>query len=67
MEQATWYAPGSPRLWDAMRFAWEMGERICAPRFPTGVYKHRTIEDANRQREAWDESNFRRFQQSRGR
>lgn len=67
MEHAAWYPREDPRLWKAIAAVWDFGQRLVTPRFPPGVYKHRTIEDANRQREAWDEDNFRRFQKSRGR
>ena len=35
-------------------------------RFPPGVYKHRTIEDAKLQRDRWEEENFRALWKSRG-
>ena len=67
MEEASWYSPGDPRLWKAMASVWDFGARVTAPRFPPGVYKHRTIEDLNRQREAWDAENFRAFWERRKR
>ena len=67
MERSAWYPPGDPRLWKAIASVWEFGERVTAPRFPPGVYKHRTIEDLNRQREAWDTENFRAFWERRKR
>jgi len=31
---------------------------ICPLRFPPGVFKHRSIEDAERLREVWEDANF---------
>ena len=47
-------------LWKAIATDWELSERLCPPRLPPGVFKHRTIEDANRQTEAWEAEGVRR-------
>lgn len=49
--------PGSPELLRAMRATWEFAERALRPRFPPGVYKHRSIVALQRQREEWDRAN----------
>lgn len=57
----TWYEPGSPELMAAIKAVWAFAHRTTQPYFPPGVYKHRSIEEANAQREEWDRANFERF------
>ena len=66
MEDALWRQPGDPELSRAIASVWEFARRTCPRSFPRGVFKHRTIEDAERQREQWDEANLRAFWQARG-
>ena len=66
MEDSLWYEPGSPELWWAIKAVWEFADRTCPQRFPPGVYKHRSIEDAQRQRDLWEEQNFKAFWERRG-
>lgn len=61
MEGNTWYEPGDPRLFEAIRAVWDFAARTLQPRFPPGVYKHRSIEDAEALRETWDRANFEAF------
>jgi len=58
MEGNTWREPGDPRLFEAIRATWEFAHRTLQPHFPPGVYKHRSIEDAERLREVWERANF---------
>ncbi len=58
MEGNTWHQPGAPQLFEAIRRTWEFAHRTLRPHFPPGVYKHRSIEDAERLRESWDRANF---------
>jgi hypothetical protein len=60
-----WYPPGDPRLIQALRNLWSFAASVCQPRFPPGVYKHRSIEELNAQTERWQEANFRAFQARR--
>lgn len=60
-----WYEPGDPALVRALRNVWGFAELVCRPRFPPGVFKHRTIEELNAQTELWQEQNFRAFQERR--
>lgn len=64
MEDSLWREPGAP-LWAAIRGVWAFGARVGNQRFPPGVYKHRSIEAAKALREQWDDTNFRRFRDSR--
>ncbi len=61
MPDDTWHEKGSPGLFRAIRQTWEFARRTTRPRFPSGVYKHRSIEDADELREAWEEGNFKAF------
>lgn len=62
MGDNTWRRPGDPNLFRAIRACWSFGARQLRPRFPAGVYKHRSIEDAERLRETWAQANFDRYQ-----
>lgn len=61
MEDALWYPTGDAALWEAIRRVWDFADRSAPRRFPPGVYRHRTIEDAQAQRDRWEETNFRAF------
>lgn len=52
------YEPGSARLYEVIRHVWGLSDLICPLRFPSGVFKHRSIEDAERLREVWEDANF---------
>lgn len=52
------YEPGSARLYEVIRYVWGLSDVICPLRFPEGVFKHRSIEDAEALREQWDDANF---------
>ena len=52
------YEAGSPQLFAVIRHVWSLADRICPLRFPPGVHKHRSIEDAETLREKWEEANF---------
>ena len=60
-----WYEPGDPALFRAIRACWDFAQRTTRPSFPPGVYKHRSIEEAERQRELWEEENFEAFRRRR--
>ena len=61
MEDSLWYAPGDPALARAIRLVWDFAARTVPRRFPPGVHKHRSIEDAQALRDQWEESDFREF------
>lgn len=66
MEDALWRQPGDPELWRAIASVWRFAEQTCPRRFPPGVYKHRSVEDAKRQRELWEEADFQALWKRRG-
>ena len=65
MEGNTWYDTGDPRLFRAIQATWDFAHRVTQPRFPPGVYKHRTVEEAEVLREEWEKINFADFHRRR--
>jgi hypothetical protein len=61
MPDRSWRSPGDPALAQAIRHVWDFAQRTTQPRFPPGLYKHRSVEAAMAQREAWDAANFAAF------
>jgi hypothetical protein len=57
----------SERLFRAIRRTWKFAARTVPVRFPPGVHRHRSIEEADAQRERWADDNFAAFQRGRGR
>jgi len=49
-----WRQRGDPELYLALARLWQTAQRLRPRRFPAGVYRHRTMEDMNRQREQWE-------------
>lgn len=66
MEDSLWREPGDPRLGQAIDAVWKFAARTCPRQFPPGVYKHRSIEDAQRQRDLWEEKDFEALWKRRG-
>ena len=60
MNQPRWREPGDPELLDAIRYLWELAQMGAAPRFPPGVYKHSSIEEAQLLRQEWQDANVAR-------
>jgi hypothetical protein len=65
-EESVWHDPDDARLWPAIAGVWELAERLCPRRLPPCVYRHRTIEEANRQTETWEAAAVRRATGSGG-
>jgi hypothetical protein len=65
MEDALWRGSGDPSLPDAIARVWDFADRISRRTFPPGVYKHRSIDEAQRLRDIWEEINFRAFWERR--
>lgn len=61
-----WQEPGTPKLRRTIASVWDFAAKTCPLRFPPGVYRHRSIEDAKRQRALWEETNFQAFWDRRG-
>lgn len=65
MEDTLWRLPGDPELLRAIASTWAFADRILPRRFPPGVYRHRSIEEAKELKEQWGESDFRALQERR--
>jgi hypothetical protein len=65
MEDSLWREPG-PELWRAIARVWSFAARTVPRHFPPGVYKHRSIDDAQRLRDQWEEADFQAFWARRG-
>lgn len=61
MEEALWYPAGEPALWEAIRRVWDFADRSAPRHFPPGVYRHRSLEEAQALRAQWEDANFRAF------
>lgn len=61
MDDARWRPAGDPALYRAIAEVWAFADRTCALKFPPGVYKHRSLDDAQRLRDQWEEINFRAY------
>jgi hypothetical protein len=53
-DDSVWLAPDDPRLIPTIVAVWERSRRLSPPNFPPGVYKHASIESANRMSERWE-------------
>ncbi|HEY0554107.1 MAG TPA: hypothetical protein VGG20_07545 [Thermoanaerobaculia bacterium] len=66
MEDSLWREPGDPALWRAIARVWSFVARTVPRHFPPGVYKHRSIEAAERLRDQWEEADFKALWERRG-
>lgn len=57
LEDSLWREPG-PGLWEAIRRVWELAARTNPRRFPPGIYKHRSPEDARALKDEWQQRDF---------
>ena len=58
MPDGPWYDRDDPALPAAIRRVWAFAARTCPLRFPPGVHRHRSLEEADAQRERWEVANF---------
>jgi hypothetical protein len=66
MEDSLWREPGDPELSRAIDRAWNFAARTCPRRFPPGVYRYRTMEEAEHRRDLWEEEDFQALWKRRG-
>ncbi len=45
--------PVGPQLWERIADWMALSARLSPNRWPPGIYKNRTIEEANRRRQSW--------------
>ncbi|MDA8020214.1 MAG: hypothetical protein MPN21_22485 [Thermoanaerobaculia bacterium] len=62
MDDAQWYEAGDPSLHEAIARVWRFGTENLRPQFPPGVYRYRSIEEADAAQERWAQQNFEAFQ-----
>ena len=53
-EEQCWLDPEDPLLPRRIAAVWSLAHRLFSHRFPPGVHKYRSIEELNRQVEAWE-------------
>jgi hypothetical protein len=58
MDRDIWYERGDPRLFRAIRAVWSFAQRTIQPRFPPGVHRFASVEDASEQRRLWERRNI---------
>jgi hypothetical protein len=63
--EEVWLTPGDPALARAIARVQRQARASLDLHFPPGVYRHRCVEDLNRQQEAWDQANFEAFHRRR--
>jgi hypothetical protein len=51
--EALWLVPGDPRLCAKIRHVWSFAQRLAKYPPPRGLWRFRSIEEANAHREAW--------------
>jgi len=65
MEATLWYDRNDPALPLAIARLWSFAARMWPLQFPRGVHKYRSIEEANADRDRWEEANVRAFHERR--
>ncbi len=65
MEDALWHPPGSPELQQAIRSVWQFARETCPQSFPPGVYKNRSLEEAQQRRDQWEDANIKKIRRLR--
>ena len=66
MGDTRWHEPGDPKLFQAMAQVWGLAARMSQMRFPPGVYRHRSLEEAQRCRESWEAAAYEAGRRRRG-
>jgi hypothetical protein len=64
-EESCWSDSRDAELWRRISWVWQLSARLAPRRFPCGVHRHRSIEDANRQTEAWEAQHIATRQRSK--
>jgi hypothetical protein len=52
--EALWGDPRDPEYFRRLAWLWAFSDWLAPKRFPHGVYRFKSIEEANLQREAWE-------------
>ena len=66
--RAQWREPGDPEIVEILRVLWAFSDSLAGDFTPPrGVFKFRTIEEANQHRQAWEQERVERLRQQRAR
>ena len=65
--RALWVDPKDPALPERIAALWAFSTKLVARQIPRGVRRFRTIEDANRERDAWVQRRVDRLRAERSR
>ncbi|MCP5047299.1 MAG: hypothetical protein GY940_09015 [bacterium] len=52
-ERALWCFKPDAEYYERVRELWKLANHLCPPQFPQGVFKYKTFEEANKQKEEW--------------
>ena len=52
-ERALWCFEPDDEYYKQVAQLWNLANRLCPPNFPRGIFKYRTREEANKQKEEW--------------
>jgi hypothetical protein len=52
-ERALWCIEPDAKYYKQVAQLWNLANRLCPPNFPRGIFKYRTIEEANKQKDEW--------------
>jgi hypothetical protein len=64
-ERALWNFFPDEAYYDRVAELWEFANQLSPITYPRGIFKFRTIEDANQQRDAWELAHARIVQANR--
>ena len=65
MDDHLWREPGDRALLRAIREVWSFSAKAFPRRFSPGVYKHRSLAEAERLRRRWEDEDFERLWEGR--
>jgi hypothetical protein len=52
--EALWTDPRDPSYARTLAWLWGLSSRLAGRHYPPGVYRYSSIEEANRERDAWE-------------
>jgi hypothetical protein len=53
---ALWGDPRDPTYLRRLSWLWRFAQQLAPRRYPRGIHRYRSIDEANRSREAWERS-----------
>jgi hypothetical protein len=65
-ERALWCFNPDEKYFKQVRELFKLANRLCSPNFPRGIFKYRTLEEANKAKEEWLLQNALKKRESRG-